>query len=147
MRKSKSECDSCFDDLCSVALTTFAAGWLEVKLWRSTFISQPISQPSLSSLLPVPACSPARGGDVTVYVCDINQLSLPTPFCSVLVSISACMALSTVFHSLNSPDNSPFSDSVLLVLSWPYWSFQLCIMKVSFSPDIVPSGWLGSNAN
>ena len=34
------------------------------------------------------------------------------------------MALSTVFHSINSPDNSLFSHSVLLVLSRPYWSFQ-----------------------
>ena len=46
---------------------------------------------------------------------DINQLSLPTPFYSVLVSISVFVALSTVFHSINSPDNSPFSDSVLPV--------------------------------
>ena len=34
----------------------------------------------------------------------INQLSMPTPFYSVLVFISALMILSTVFHSINSPD-------------------------------------------
>ena len=34
---------------------------------------------------------------------------------------------STVFHSINSPDNSSFSDSVLPVLSLPYWSLQLWI--------------------
>ena len=34
-----------------------------------------------------------------------------------------CMALSTVFHSINSPDNSPLSHSVLPVLFLPYWSF------------------------
>ena len=45
--------------------------------------------------------SPSRGGDVTVNVYDINQPSLPTPFYSVLVSISVFMALSTVFHSIN----------------------------------------------
>ena len=33
------------------------------------------------------AGSPSRGGDVKVYVCDMNQPSLPTPFYSVLVSI------------------------------------------------------------
>ena len=55
---------------------------------------------------------PSRGGDVTVNVKDINQQGLPTPFYSVLVSISVFMALSTVFHSINSPDNSPFSHSV-----------------------------------
>ena len=75
----------------------------------------------------VPAGSPSRGGDVTVYVYDINQLSLPTPFYSVLVSISVFMALSTVFHSINSPDNSPLSHSVLPVSFLPHWSFQLCI--------------------
>ena len=73
----------------------------------------------------VPVDSPSRGGDVTIYVCDINQPSLPTPFYSVLVSIFVFMVLSTVFHSINSPDNSPFSHSVLPVLSLPYWSFQL----------------------
>ena len=91
----------------------------------------------------VPVGSPSRGGDVTVYVCDINQPSLPTLFFyCVLVSISVFMALSTVFHSINSPDNSPFSLSVLPDLSLPYWSFQpVCLfMKVSFSPDIIPSG-------
>ena len=54
---------------------------------------------------------------------DINQLSLPTPFHSVLVSVSVFMALSTVFHFINSPNSSPFSDcssgliSALLALS------------------------------
>ena len=33
------------------------------------------------------AGSPSRGGDVKIYVCDMNQPSLPTPFYSVLVSI------------------------------------------------------------
>ena len=63
----------------------------------------------------VPTCSPC-GEDVTVFVADINQPSLPTPFHSVLVSISVFIALSTVFHSINYPDNSPLSHSVLLVL-------------------------------
>ena len=80
-----------------------------------------------SYLKQVPADSPSRGGDVTVYVCDINQPSLPTPFYSVLVSTSVLMALSTVFHSIDSPDNSPFSHSVLPVLFLSYWSFQLYI--------------------
>ena len=69
--------------------------------------------------------SPSRGGDVAVYVCDINQASLTTPFCSVLVSVSVFMPLSTVFHSLNSPNNSPLSHFVVLVLFLPYWSFPL----------------------
>ena len=55
------------------------------------------------------------------------------------------MALSTVFHSINSPNNFLFSHAVLPVLSLSHRSFQLYIsMKVSFSPDIIPSGWLGS---
>ena len=40
-------------------------------------------------------------------------------FCFVLVSISVFIALSTVFHSLNSPDNFLLSHSVLPVLSLP----------------------------
>ena len=75
----------------------------------------------------VPVGSPSRGGDVMVCVKEINQPSLPTPFHSVLVSISVSMALSTVFHFINSPDNFPFTHSVLVVLFLPYWSFQLYV--------------------
>ena len=46
---------------------------------------------------------------------DTNQPSLPTPFYSALVSISVFMALSTVFHSINSPDSSLLPHSVLPV--------------------------------
>ena len=57
----------------------------------------------------------SHSGDVAVYVFDINQLSLPAPFFSFLVSVSVFMALSTVFYFLNSPDNSSLSHSVLPV--------------------------------
>ena len=67
--------------------------------------------------------SALRGGDVVFYDFDINQPSLPTPFHPVLVYISAFMALSTVLHSINSPDNSLLPHSVLPVLFLPYWSF------------------------
>ena len=75
----------------------------------------------------VPAGSSSRGGDVEVCVFDINQPSLPIPFYSVLVSISVFIALSPVFHSINSSNDSPLSHSVLPVLFLPYWSFQLYI--------------------
>ena len=84
--------------------------------------------------LHVPAGSPSRGGDVAVYVLNvcvcflifnINQPSLPTPFYSALVTVSVFMALSTVFHSINFPDNSLLSHFVLPVLFLPCWSFQL----------------------
>ena len=68
----------------------------------------------------VPAGSPSRGGEVTAYAFDLNQPSLPTPCYSVLVAVTVFMALSTVFHFVNSPDNSPLSHSVLLVLFLPY---------------------------
>ena len=94
----------------------------------------------------VPTSPPSRGGDVAVYVFDINLPSLLIPSYSVLASISVFMALSTVFHSIKSADNSPFSDcssgllSALLVLS------TLCLfMKVSFSPDITPQ-WAAADA-
>ena len=68
--------------------------------------------------------------DVVVFVKDI--LSLPTPFYYVCVSVSMfIMALSTVFHSINSPDNSlafslcssGLNYAVLPVLILPYSSF------------------------
>ena len=67
----------------------------------------------------VPADLPSRGGDVAVYVFDINQPSLPTPFYSVRLSISVFMAFSTVSYSINSA-NSALSHSVLPVLFLPY---------------------------
>ena len=96
----------------------------------------------------VPSDSPSRGRDVVffvVVVVDINQPSLPTPFYSVLVSISVFVAISTAFRSINSPDNSPLSHSVLPVLYLPHWSCQLYIilMNVSFSPDRIPCSWPG----
>ena len=82
------------------------------------------------------------GGDITVYVLDINQPSLPIPCYSVLVSVSVLTALSTVFHSINSPDNSPLSHSVLLVLFLPYLALSTIylFMKVSLSPDTILCG-------
>ena len=68
----------------------------------------------------VPVGSPSHGGDVAVYVFNITQPSLPTPFYSVPVTVSVFVALSTVFHSINSLDNSPLSHSVLPVSFLPY---------------------------
>ena len=87
------------------------------------------------------AGSPSRGGDVVVYIFDIHQPSLSTPFYSALVSVSVFMAPSTVFHSINYPDNSPFSrcsfglTSALLVLSTIY-----LFRNISFRPDIIFCG-------
>ena len=95
-----------------------------------------------SSSCPSPAGSPSRSGDDAVYVFDINQPSLPTPFYSILVSVSVFMSLSSLFHSIHSADNSPLSHSfspsafsAILVLSTMF----LC-MKVSLSPDIILCG-------
>ena len=63
------------------------------------------------------------------FMSDINQPSLPTLFYSVLVSVSVFMVLSTLFHSINTLNDSPFSHSVLRVLSLPYWFFQLHIFS------------------
>ena len=93
--------------------------------WDLRFLFRYIKEEILSS--PVLAGSPSRGGDVAVYAFDINQPSWPTPFYSVLVSISVFMALSAVFRSINSPGNSLLSHSVLPVLFLPYGSFQLSI--------------------
>ena len=62
--------------------------------------------------------------------CGSCQRHTPTEFArffcySVLVSISVFIFLSIVFHSINSPDNSLLSHSVLPVVILGYWSFQL----------------------
>ena len=103
--------------------------------WSVSFIPTFRSSPHHFTLFcPVPAGFPSPGGDVTVYVLDINQPSfLKKFFYSVLVSVSVFMALSTVFRSMHSPDNSPLSHSVLLVLLLPYWSFQPYIISVCFT--------------
>ena len=59
------------------------------------------------------------------------QFCLYGPFNSVL------MALSTVFHAINSPDNSPLSYSVLPVSFLPNWSFVLYIS----SHESLPHPW------
>ena len=87
----------------------------------------------------VPAGSPSRGGDVAVYVFDINQPSLPTSFYFVLVSVSVFYDLFNCvsFHKF-SRQLSAFSlcssglISALLILSTIY-----LFVKVSFSPDII----------
>ena len=75
----------------------------------------------------VPVGSLSCGGDVAINVFDIDQPSLPTPFYSVLASISVFTALSTVFHSINSPDNSLFSYSVLPDSFLPHEFFHVYI--------------------
>ena len=84
----------------------------------------PIKKYFVFNLLRVLASSYSRGGDVTVSVKIINQPSLPSPFLLFL-----CLFLSYgPFNYISfqvSPENSPFSHSVLPVLSLPNWSFQL----------------------
>ena len=52
------------------------------------FLTQCIDNNTLVTLVGVPTGSPSRDVDVRVYVFDTNQSSLPTPFYSVLVSVS-----------------------------------------------------------
>ena len=89
-----------------------------IYIYISVFLSELVLTGSLS-----------HGGDVKVYVFDINQPSLPTPFYFVLVSVSVFMALSTVLHSINSLGNSPLSQSVLLVLFLPYLSNYISLYE------------------
>ena len=116
---------------------TFPVTWLKATFRVST--TKDFLKQSTSSFLPYepPAGSPSRDGDVVVYVKDINQLSLPIPFYSVLVSISVFMTLSTVFHFINFPDNYPLSHSVFVVLILPYWSFELYISLWKFPSALI----------
>ena len=91
----------------------------------------------------VSAGLPSRGGDVAVYVFDINQPSLFTPFFPILFLCLFCLygPLNCISIHKFSRRFSVFSlcscglSTALLVLS------TICLsMKVSFSPDIIPSG-------
>ena len=89
---------------------------LRVHLWQCSWHVHVLSD------LWVPAGSPSRGGDVIVYVWHKpTELAHSFLFCSWVYFYF--MALSTVFHSMNSPDNSPLFQcsfdhiSALLVLS------------------------------
>ena len=64
-----------------------------------------------------PTGSPSHGGDVAVYVIDIDQPNMPTPFYSVVLSISVFMALSTVFHSIILPTTLRF----ITLFFWSYF--------------------------
>ena len=93
------------------------------------------------TLRKIPAGLPSRGGDVGVYVFDVNQPSLPTPFYSTPVSISVFMSLSIVFHSINSSDNSPLFHSALPVLFLSIGPINnILFTKVFLSPDIILCG-------
>ena len=79
-------------------------------------------------------------------VCQWQKTNWACPLLlySVLVSVSVFMTLSTVFHSINSPNNSAFLlcsfgfNFAILVLSAMY-----LFTKVSLSPDTILCGWLG----
>ena len=97
-------------------------------LFRSYFcFGGPFNYISLyeSLLQLVPTGSPSRGGDVTVYVPDINQPSLLTPFlfcscvCLCLYVPFNCISFLIFFRQLSA--FSPCSSNLVL----PYWSFEL----------------------
>ena len=113
------------------------------RLLHAVLYSHPVSYAILLQRpLPRGLNFSSRGGDVTVYVSDITQPSLPTSFYSVLVSVSVFMALSTVFHSTNSPDNSSLSHSVrpVLFLYWSLLAFSTVYLFIFFIPDIILCG-------
>ena len=93
----------------------------------------------------VPESSPSRGRDITVYVPDINQPSLPPPF---LFCSCVCFCLYSPFNCISfhkfSRQLYAFSlcssglISALLVLSTIY-----LFMKVSISPHVILCGLLG----
>ena len=84
-------------------------GKMYTSLGRQDRSLSPVISPSGLVDRDVPTGSPPRGGDVAVY----EPTELACSFRSVLVSVSICMALSTVFHSISSPENSLPSHSVL----------------------------------
>ena len=117
-------CSSCFFSLLdyqllgwhlcvsSFCVTGEGHNWLAH--WTCSFIEEG------KTLILVSLGSPSRGGDVTVYVSDINHPSLPTLFVLFL-----CLFLSL----------------------WPFQLYfipQISLLSHSGNPDITLCGWLGS---
>ena len=113
-------------------LTSYYAAIHEMEGWRFNThggfggIVTNCVRPGLVSVLGSPRANLLVVGMLR-FMSDINQPSLPTPIYSVLESVSVFMGLSTVFHAINSPSNSPLSHSVLPVLILPYCFFQLYV--------------------
>ena len=80
-------------------------------------------------------------GSATVFSLSMTVGSATVFSLSMTVGSATVFSLSTVFHSINSPNNSPLSRSVLPVFS------DLLVLptiylfkKVSLSPDIILCG-------
>ena len=92
----------------------------------------------------VPAGTPSRGGDITVYAPDISQSSLPTPFILCLYLFLPLWPFQLYFIPWILPTTLRF----LTLFFWSYsaslvFSTIYLFMKVSLSPDIILCGWLG----
>ena len=106
--------------------------WYNVCFLWSRVVCGESSRPTPGAVRPITVQSPA-------FWSDINQPSLPTPFCSVLVSVSAFMALSTVFHSINSPDDCLFSplffrSYICLIGPFSYMSLYGSLLQPWYNP-------------
>ena len=100
---------------------------------------------SIWSFSRVPADSRSRGGDVAVYVwCKPTELAHSFLFCSCVCFCLYCLFNSISLHKFSRQRSvfwlcSSGLISTLLVISTVY-----PFMKVSFNPNIIPSGWLDS---
>ena len=93
----------------------------------------------------VPAGSSPRGGDVVVCVFwqKPSELGHSFLFCSCVYFFNFFIALSTVFHSINSPDNSQLPYSVLPVLIQPFFGpFSYISHYESLTPPWYNPLWL-----
>ena len=123
-------------DVCFITSTQLKDVMEHLKVSMNIGVFSPLFLPV------VPAGSPARGGDVMVYVTDIYLPSVPTPFYSVLVSVSVSM--------------SPFNSISFYKFSRQLFALSLCssglncallvlstiylFIKVSLSPDVILCG-------
>ena len=103
-----------------VGLVCFVRGLTSRSLWQCKafkFYIMPVGFASYELLnhLQVPAGSPSCGEDVAVYVFDINQPSLPTPFYSVLV----CFCLYGPFNCIS------FHEFTRQLFAFSLWSSGL----------------------
>ena len=96
----------------------------------------------------VPVGSPLRGGDVMVYVWHKpTELAHSFKLCSLVYFCLYGPFNCISFHKF-SQQLSVFSLCSCGLISTPLvLSTIYLFMKVSFSPDIIPSGWLAQNTN
>ena len=134
---------SCMGHQLSVPSAVWFPSSLFPRLYGPTALCALSCMVSQLSVPTVPAGSPSRGGDITVYVPDKHQPSLPPPFflfcscvCFCLYSPFSCIS----FHKFSRQLSAFSLCSCGLISAVLDFSTLYLFMKVSLSPDVILCG-------